>query len=255
MPYRNNGGPEDYYDQSSAFNPYTGRLNGGQLVMQFLQRMQAEKDRKKQAGWDVEDREMNKRVKEAQIRNLDETRSVRDYETPEQRAARENANKLQEHKFRLEEIDRTNAFKEKVAAAKDAEDETKTAAAELRRIGLASKIERAQRQKKHKEIRTQIEAIDKRLLALTKQYSSAKSGGDALLENSTKAEIDRVTTQKELLDAEMYNLSADVIGGQGESTAPKASGKDKFGYTIGEERAFPDGKYKYIGDNKWQQVK
>jgi len=67
MPYRNNGGPEDYYDQSSAFNPYTGRLNGGQLVMQFLQRMQAEKDRKKQEGWDVEDRGMKKQAAEANV--------------------------------------------------------------------------------------------------------------------------------------------------------------------------------------------
>jgi hypothetical protein len=40
--------------------------------MQFLQRLQAEKDRKKQAGWDVEDRELNKRYKEAQITNLNE---------------------------------------------------------------------------------------------------------------------------------------------------------------------------------------
>jgi hypothetical protein len=77
MPYRNYGGPEDYYGQDSGFDPYTGRLNGGQLVMQFLQRLQAEKDRKKQAGWDVEDREMNKRVKEAQIRNYDETTPVK----------------------------------------------------------------------------------------------------------------------------------------------------------------------------------
>ena len=77
MPYRNNGGPEDYYDQSSAFNPYTGRLNGGQLVMQFLQRLQAEKDRKKQEGWDIEDRGMKKKLTEAQIRNYDETTPVK----------------------------------------------------------------------------------------------------------------------------------------------------------------------------------
>jgi hypothetical protein len=213
------------------------------MVLEFLARMAGQKEKAKQDEWAVEDRDINKRYKEAQIRNFDETRAAsREYETPEQRAAREDANRKLEHQFRLEEIDRANSFKDKAATSKDAEDEAKLAAAELRRIGLASKVERAQRQKKHQLLRTQIEAIDKRLLALTKQYSSAKSGGDSLLENSAKSEIDRVTMQKELLDAEMYNLSADVIGGP-EATA-KVETKSIGGVTY----------YKW-SDGKWRDSK
>lgn len=243
MPYNRYGGPEDYYQQGGGFDPMTGRLQGGQLVMQVLSALAGRKEQKKQEGWAVEDRDLKKRLTEAQISNYGETTATRDYETPDQRTARETANRNLEHTFRLEEIDRANSFKDKVKTAKDAEDEAKLAATELRRIGLASKVERAQRQKKHILLRTQIEAIDKRLLALTKQYSSARSGGDALLENSTKAEMDRVTTQKELLDAEMYNLSADVIGAVGEAPT-KVETKSIGGVTY----------YKW-SDGKWRDSK
>jgi len=65
--------PADQY-QGTAFNPYTGRLNGAQLVMQFLSRMEADKRKKKEAGWELEDRDLKKRYTEAQISNLYETR-------------------------------------------------------------------------------------------------------------------------------------------------------------------------------------
>lgn len=72
--YGRYGGPENYYQGGGdgSFDPYTGRLNVGQLIQQFILRKRAEEEQKKQAQWDVEDRELNKRVKEAQIRNYDE---------------------------------------------------------------------------------------------------------------------------------------------------------------------------------------
>jgi hypothetical protein len=243
MPYYNDPSSDIAAGMQGNFNPMTGRLNAGNMVLEFLARLAGQKEKAKQDEWAVEDRDLKKRLVEAQIGNYAETTTPRDYETPEQRTARETANKNLEHKFRLEEIDRANSFRDKVATSKDAEDEAKLAAAELRRIGLASKVERAQRQKKHTLLRTQIEAIDKRLLALAKQYSSANSGGDALLANSTKSEIDRITSQKELLDAEMYNLSADVIGAVGETPA-KVETKSIGGVTY----------YKW-SDGKWRDSK
>lgn len=73
MPYRNYVDPTEQY-QGTAFNPYTGRLDGAQLVMQFLARREQEKQKKKQAEWDIEDRDLKKRVAEAQISNYYETK-------------------------------------------------------------------------------------------------------------------------------------------------------------------------------------
>jgi hypothetical protein len=58
----------------TAFDPLTGRLSGGQLVMQVLNQIAALKEKKQQGEWDIEDRDLNKRYKEASIRNLDEVR-------------------------------------------------------------------------------------------------------------------------------------------------------------------------------------
>ena len=62
-------GPEDYYQQG-GFDPYTGRLNGGQLVMQVLNQIAGNKRKKKEEAWELEDRALNKRYKEAQISNF-----------------------------------------------------------------------------------------------------------------------------------------------------------------------------------------
>jgi len=74
MPYNRYGGPEEYYQQgSSNFDPYTGRLQGGNMVLEFLARIAGQKEKKKQEGWDIEDRELKKRLTEAQISNYGET--------------------------------------------------------------------------------------------------------------------------------------------------------------------------------------
>ena len=79
MPYNRYGGPEDYYQQgSSNFDPYTGRLQGGNMVLEFLARMAGQKEKAKQDQWAVEDRDLDKRYKEAQMSNLYETNQSRE---------------------------------------------------------------------------------------------------------------------------------------------------------------------------------
>lgn len=75
MPYYNNDpGPEIAQASGGVFNPYTGRLNGAALVMNFLNQIEAGKRKKKEEAWELEDRDLNKRYKEASIRNLDEVK-------------------------------------------------------------------------------------------------------------------------------------------------------------------------------------
>ena len=82
MPRYYGGGPEDYYGPGSGFDPMTGRLQGGQLVMQVLNQIAGNKRRKQEEAWELEDRDTNKRYKEAQISNLYETKP-----TPEPKPA------------------------------------------------------------------------------------------------------------------------------------------------------------------------
>lgn len=70
MPYNRYGGPEDYYGPESGFDPYSGRLNGGQLVMQFLARMQAEKDRAQKEVWGQEDREYQSSIRPLEMESV-----------------------------------------------------------------------------------------------------------------------------------------------------------------------------------------
>ena len=72
MPYYGRTDPAEYYAQGGQFDPFTGRLNGGNLVMQFINQLQAIKQQKQQQQWAEEDRELKKRLTEAQIRNYDE---------------------------------------------------------------------------------------------------------------------------------------------------------------------------------------
>jgi len=50
------GGPEDFYQQGGDFDPYTGRLQGGNMVLEFLARLAGQKEQKKQAANEDEDR-------------------------------------------------------------------------------------------------------------------------------------------------------------------------------------------------------
>lgn len=58
--YGGNSALEQY--GGTEFDPLTGRLNGGQLVMQVLNQIAALKEKKQQGEWDIEDRDMKKAI-------------------------------------------------------------------------------------------------------------------------------------------------------------------------------------------------
>jgi hypothetical protein len=72
MPYYNDPSSDIAAGMQGNFNPMTGRLNTGNMILEFLARMAGQKEKAKQDEWAVEDRDINKRYKEAQIRNYDE---------------------------------------------------------------------------------------------------------------------------------------------------------------------------------------
>lgn len=99
MPRYNYGyvNPMEQY-QDSPFDPLTGRLNGGQLVMQVINEIAARKKQKQQEGFEVEDREWQKvlrdlQKKQAEMGIAQAEREAKDYVSP---GAKEQARLLTE---------------------------------------------------------------------------------------------------------------------------------------------------------------
>lgn len=111
MPYYRNDVSDQY--QGTAFDPYTGRLNGAALVMNFLNQIESRKRKKKEEAWELEDRETQSRRGSLTEQNagLDiaaKQREAANYQPPQSPAMKafmERRQAKQEHKQRLDEIE------------------------------------------------------------------------------------------------------------------------------------------------------
>ena len=114
MPYYGRtSDPGDYYTggQDQNFDPMTGRLLGGQLFMQFMNQLQSLKDQERKRKWEIEDRDLNKRLIEARIKDYEEANRAVPQETPEEKHRREMDKLAKQHEFRLKEIEAGNKGK------------------------------------------------------------------------------------------------------------------------------------------------
>jgi hypothetical protein len=93
MPYsRYTSGPEDYYQQGSNFDPYTGRLNGGNMVLEFLARVAGQKEQKQKDQWAIQDRSSEMDMRKLQQTQAEQgiamnQRKIQDYQPPVSPAA------------------------------------------------------------------------------------------------------------------------------------------------------------------------
>jgi len=113
MPRYGQTDPTEQY-QGSAFNPMTGRLSGAQLVMEFLARMEAEKQKKQQAGWDIEDRGMKQTLFDLQKTQAEQgiargQREARDYQPPESPATQQFRERMKDRREQAQAIERIKA--------------------------------------------------------------------------------------------------------------------------------------------------
>jgi hypothetical protein len=67
MPYYNDPSSDIAAGMQGNFNPMTGRLNTGNMILEFLARMAGQKEKAKQDEWAVEDRDLKKKTAEANI--------------------------------------------------------------------------------------------------------------------------------------------------------------------------------------------
>lgn len=101
--------PADFY-QGTGFDPYTGRLDAGAMVMAVLNQIAGRKKQKQQDEWDLEDRQAKQALLDMQRQGaaLDlegKRREAKDYESPA----------LKDFKKRIEDKRRAKADIEKAA--------------------------------------------------------------------------------------------------------------------------------------------
>jgi hypothetical protein len=108
MPYRTYTNPDEQY-AGTAFDPYTGRLNGAQLVMQWMARRKQEKEDKSKEAWEKIAREIEKENAELGLKTkkLDiaqKEREAKNYISPQAKMFTEGITMAKEHQNRMAEI-------------------------------------------------------------------------------------------------------------------------------------------------------
>lgn len=290
MPRYGYGSDSQEQYQGTPFDALTGRLNGGQLVMQVLNQIAALKDKKQQNEWDIEDREINKKYKEAATANLLEPNIAPKQDKPKgyQLPAGVRKQVAQYHGFKDEaEYDQYDPqmqqkmFEEYLDAKQEAAkfglkgSPNRSAIAKVKAIGDAIK-----------QVDSRAGDISKYLNAMTMQPMSDPDGKGKAEANRMLANLRRVQWRMAAIarkvddngnlppayeqELQQYlNMPSGVESGEVFNTqkpsAPKADKivtapagkgqKDKFGYVVGEERDFSDGRYRYLGNDQWQLVK
>jgi len=132
MPYYNDPSSDIQQGMQGSFNPMTGRLNGGNMVLEFLARMAGQKEQKQKDQWAIEDRSSEMDMRKLQQTQAEQgiamnQRKIQDYRPPldplvellEGRNVTEKANRQRKEEITLradEEI-RVNAANEKAQKA------------------------------------------------------------------------------------------------------------------------------------------
>ena len=269
MPYNSRyaGGPEDFYQQGGDFDPYTGRLQGGNMVLEFLARLAGQKEQKKKEQWDMEDRSS-----ELEMRKLQQTaaeqgvamnqRKIQDYQPPIDPLVEmlEGRNVKAKDQMNRIELEKERGVQDRLTVAARgtvADKAVKSNTMALRKQYLSAKDrieasfsrELASIEKQHTE---KVAAIrkDKNLTSIEPSvgpnpYLIALKGSLAARDRMKKEAAARKAQELEQLE-QAYS-TGQVVAAQ--------SAKDEYGYSIGEEQDFPEGRFKYIGKNQWQQVR
>lgn len=217
MPYnsRYNSGPEDYYQQSgSNFDPYTGRLQGGNMVLEFLARMAGQKEQKKKEQWETEDRDINNRYKEAQISNLGETTQRNPTSIQERIALLMENPELYDRLFPKSAGPKTPEQIESEAAArargsasvsgpKAADESERKDSVEQRKSATISAKER---KKRYEEAMTEIGAIEKQISATKLGMIKAQNNGDSQSAAVFQQTLSQLQIKKDIIDGLLENI-------------------------------------------------
>ena len=217
MPYYQQG-PEDYYGPQSGFDAYSGRLNGGQLVMAFMNQLQAIKQRKQEEQDALQDRQWKQVLQGLQKTKYEQDieagkREAAAYKTPEQQLE----DKKAWERFVTDENIRQNIALEEARAKREAANAKIKAGEDQReqeRLDAVDRLrtERANakaKQAKYKELVTQIGAAEKLRNGIRLSISKAKT--DAEYE-TLRQQLFEVNASIESMDAQRQAIAEEYIG-------------------------------------------
>jgi len=214
MPYYNDPSSDIQQGMQGSFNPMTGRLNGGNMVLEFLARMAGQKEKAKQDQWAVEDRDLDKRYKEAQISNLGETTQRNPTSLQERIALLIGNPELYDRVFPKTSGPKTPEQIESEAAArargtasvsgpKAADESERKDLVEQRRSAAASAKER---KKNYDAAMTEIGAIEKQISATKLGMIKAQNNGDGQSMAVFQQTLSQLQIKKDILDGTLENI-------------------------------------------------
>lgn len=211
--------PTEYY-RNSYFDPLTGRLRGGQMVMDFLNRIAEEKKKKQEASWELEDRGWLEEQRRMAREKYGQEQEAYEYEKKNRVSPwlkmlfdwREKKKDIEARKKADIEVAKVRAG---VAESNEAERETRQDLLDARRTFATS---RKVKRDRITAIQKELKSIDDQIAKVDAKFRYAKLNK---LEDEAKiirSEWERLNNQKGLLQKEFDGLAEEVLSGP--SNAP-----------------------------------
>ena len=216
MPYYNSSDPQGMQQASGNpwYNPLSPYTNLGGGIQYLLAQMAGQKEQKKQAEWDIEDRDLKKRLVEAQIGNYGETTTKNPTSMQERIDLYTNNPDLYNRMFPPPSGPKTPQQIEDEAAArargthsvtgspidesqrKDAVDARKTALAEAK-----------ERKKKYDSMKIELGATEKQINSTKLKIASASNKGDTSSVAALNQAMVELQLKKEILDKTLQEIA------------------------------------------------
>jgi hypothetical protein len=217
MPYRSYGGsdPAEQY-AGTPFDAFTGRLNGGALVMQVINQLAALKKQKQQEGWEVEDRDINKRYKEAQMSNLGETPQYRPTELEQKIEILSKNPDLFDKLFPRTQAKTTAQIEEESAArargtasvtGTKIDDDARKDAVDARKSAL---VEAKARKKRYDDLMVERDSVDKQITSTKLKMALARGKQDDYSLAALGQSLNELELKKNMVDDYLNRMAGDT---------------------------------------------
>ena len=226
MPYYGRNDPQEQY-QGSGFNPLTGRLQGGQLVMEFINRLQQLKERKKQEQWQLEDRGRQQIFQDLQRKKYeidieDSIRTAKERKTPEQELKEKQDweqfitdQNIRQEQARIEAQAKADEARERIRAGKEAADKER-----LDKVDAIKERRRETKEKQtsYKKLVSDIAAYEKFVNQLKVNQTKSKTQEEY---NAIGQQIFEVQASMAALDSQRQQIAEQYVGKEEPSPAQR----------------------------------
>ena len=237
-----------YQQQQMSENPFYNPTMPGpdwyRGIMALYANLAGAKEKKKAGEQEAEDREWQKLLKETELnlRKQQVEQGKREYETPDQRAAREAAAAKTAHGYRMTEIAETLKRTEAKAAGKEAKAQEDLEYKERKSQIAQNRKDRDAKRKEFNQTVLKIGVNERRIAELKSKASQAASKGDTVSVSTWAQEKERLATENAVLEAYRDSMYKDVL--------PESTGATTK-YKAGDTKVVGGVTYYYWSDGGW----